>query len=296
MKQEIYNKVSQNIKQYILQYLDERDDCYLCDNKDRIIEKYINEICNENNSKMKSCTEKETEAYRKLMGVDNNGEKQTYKQACQELNKHNVKQLVFNANRKLMSTIYKEMLLEDKIQLIQLNYQYMENNGMILPEHIKIDDLSSIIYYEYQSLETSGIRTIKDMIEYSQIEIYNIILNTKTSRKSNKDTIANELINTIHILGFVFRDEEGYAEQEEYFEKLRSIIENPSKIYYDDEDIILKKEIYSRKHLINHLKKLLNQQENLTIEWHELEQEIGITKEKIIKAETNIRTRNKKHR
>lgn len=293
MKQEIYNKVSKNIEQYILQYLDERDDCYLSENEDRIIEKYISEICNEKKQKMKSCTEKETEAYRKLMGIDNDGEKQTYKQVCQELNKHNVKQLVFNANRKLMSSIYKEMLLEDKVKLIQINYQYIENKGMILPENIKIDDLSSIIYYEYKFLENSGIKTIKDLIEYPKTEIYNIILNTKTKRKSNKGTIAIELINAIHILGFVFKDEEGYEEQQKYFEKLRAMIENPSKIYYNDEDISLKKEIYSRKYLVEHLEKLLKQQKYLTIKPQEIELEIGITKEKIIKTETKIRTRNK---
>lgn len=295
MKQELYNKVSKNIEKFIMQYLDNRDDIYLIENQDRIIKKYINEICDGTKIKMKNCTEKETEAYRTLMGIYNNGEMQTYKQTCQKLNKNNIKQLIFNANRKMMATIYKQMLLEDKVKLISFNIEYQESKGMLLPENIDIDCLSSVIYYEYEFLKRMGIENIKDIIEYTIPEILNIIENLKTKRKSNKKDIAKELIDVIHILGFVFKNEEGYEAQQNYFEKLRTVIKYPSKIYYSDEEINLKKELYLRKSMIEYLNKLLalKQKYNIYTNIEQIDKKIEATKETIIKTEAKIRLREK---
>ena len=45
MTQEVYEKVKKNIEGYIAQEIDRRDDAYLTENQERIINKFIKEIC-----------------------------------------------------------------------------------------------------------------------------------------------------------------------------------------------------------------------------------------------------------
>lgn len=292
MTQEIYDKVKKNIEQFIKQEIDKRDDSYLTENEQRIIDKFTREICNESNLKMQSCTEKETEAYRKLMGIDNNGEMQTYKQVSEELNKNNIRALVFNANRKLMWSIYKEILFEDKVKLIQLEYKYQENKGMILPEDIEILNLKSIIYFEYKELQELGVNNVKDITSYTIPEITNLIniINNDTKRKENKEKVAEELIKAIHLLGFKFNDEDGYEEQSEYFNRLRKI-ENNEISDISNEDNRIKKELYHRKELIMYYDRLAKEKELLLKSLDEVESEILKAKEEIIQKENKIRTR-----
>ena len=292
MTQEVYEKVKKNIEGYIAQEIDRRDDAYLTENQERIINKFIKEICNESNPKMKSCTEKETEAYRKLMGIDNNGDIQTYKQVCEQLDKHNVRPLIINANRKLMHTIYKEILFEDKVRLIQLEYNYQETKGMILPEDIDIINLKSIIYFEYEKLQELGINNVEDITSYTMSEITDIIniINNDTRRKENKEKVAGELIKTIHILGFKFNGEDGYKEQVEYFNRLKRI-KNNKITDISNEDNKIKKELYHRKELILYYNRLIKEKNNLFRSLNEIEKDISKTKDEIIEKENKIRTR-----
>ena len=292
MTHEIYDKVKKNIEQFITQEIDRRDDPYLSENQERIIEKYIEEICDESNQKMKSCTEKETEAFRKLMGIDNNGDLQTYKQVCKQLNKHNVRPLIFNANRKLMWAIYREILFEDKVKLIQLEYNYQENKGMIIPEDIEVENLKSIIYFEYEKLREMGINNVRDITNYTIPEITSIInnINIHSRRKHNKEKVANELIKTIHILGFLFNGEDGYQDQIDYFDRLRRII-NTEISDNSDEDRNIKKELYHRKELVLYYDRLIKEKELLLRSLDEIDKDISKTKEEIIQKENKIKTR-----
>lgn len=257
MTQEIYDKVKKNIEQFIKQEIDKRDDSYLTENEQRIIDKFTREICNESNLKMQSCTEKETEAYRKLMW-----------------------------------SIYKEILFEDKVKLIQLEYKYQETKGMILPEDIEVLNLKSIIYFEYKELQELGINNVKDITSYTIPEITNLIniINNDTKRKENKEKVAEELIKAIHLLGFKFNDEEGYEEQSEYFNRLRRI-ENNEMLDISNEDDRIKKELYHRKELIMYYDRLVKEKELLLKSLDEVESEILKAKEEIIQKENKIRTR-----
>lgn len=298
MTQEIYEKIKRNIEECIEPTLDNLSDPYLFENEDRVIEKIAQELCNENITKMKSCTEKETEAYRKLIGVDNNGEKRSYKEASHELNKHNVRSLVFNANRKLIWSIYKEILFEDKVKLIKINYNYQEDKGMIFPEDIEIESLKSIIYFEYEELTKIGIKNLKDITSYTIPGLTILIkeISKNSNRKKEKEKIVEELIETIHALGFLFKGEEGYEKQLIHFDNIKKEIHR--KISNVSNNNELRKQLSQRKKLVNDYNNIVSGKQLIIKSENEIRKELDKTKEEIISIEDQIKQKcyNTKHR
>ena len=288
---ELYEKVKENIKEYITKILDDRDDLYLWENKDRIIEKVTRELLEE--EKIISCTEKETEAYKVFMGLTDNGDMLTYKQVGEKLNKHNARGLIRNANRKLISTLYQEILFEDTINLVKMSYNYNYNKGMILPEDIEIDNLRSIVYFEMDALKKLNINTVAEIISLKVSEITEIIGKlTKLSRRANyKDRVANNLVKAIHLLGFVFQGENGYEEQSEYFDKLRVIMKTEEENLVNNEDKTIKQELCLREELIDYYNTLCKKKNVLTKELNDIQNAIKETKEEIINKENKIRSR-----
>ena len=286
MTDDIYTKVKTTIAEYVKQLLEDKDDSYLCSNEDRVIKKFIEEICDESSTRLKGCTEIETMTYRTMMGMYSDGEKKNYRQVKDVLKKGNTRIVILNTNRKLMSEIYKELLFEDKVRLILEEYKYEKNKGMFLPEDITLEDLSSIIYFEKEGLKEIGIENVFDLTSFSKTEINDLISNLKTRRKYGRENTAKELIDTIHMLGYLFIDEEGYEEQINEFDEIRRIINQDTTCEKKQE---LKETLNHRNNLVflcNHLKKQQKDGFNQVTD-----KEILRLKDEIIIAEGKIRSR-----
>ena len=286
MDDDIYTNLRTTIAEYVKKLLEDKDDSYLCSNEDRVIKKFIEEICNESSSKLKGCTEIETITYRTMMGMYSDGKKKNYKQVKEILKKGNSRITILNTNRKLMSEVYKDLLFEDKVRLILEGYKYKKNKSMFLPEDIGLEDLSSIIYFEKDSLKELGIKNVFDLTSFSIDEINDLISNLKTRRKYGKENVAKELINAIHLLGYFFIEEEGYEEQIHEFDEIRKIMKQDITSKKDKD---LKEKLNTRNNLVflyNHLKK---QQEE--IQNQRIDKEIAKVREEIISIESKIRKR-----
>lgn len=286
MADDIEIRVKETITEYVKQLLEDRDDSYLCSNKDRVIKKFIEEICNESSPTLKGCTEIETTTYRTMMGMYSDGQKKNYKQVREILQKGNPRITILNTNRKLMNEIYKELLFEDKVKLILESYEYEKNKGAFLPEYITLEDLSSIIYFEKDTLKELGIENVLDLTSFKRADINDIISNLKTRRKYGKENIGKELIEAIHLLGYLFIDEDGYEDQMNEFDEIRRIMKQEITSEQEKE---LQESLNYRNNLVflyNNLKKQEKEGFN-----QGTEKEMKRLKNEIIMAEGKIRSR-----
>lgn len=289
MTNEMYNKKKETIASYIKQIINDREDSYLIINEKRVINKFIEEICNESKSKMTNCTERETQIYRTMLGLYSDGTKKSYMKVRDILNGGNIRAAVLNVNRKLMQAIYHDLLLEDKVFLIKLNYNYEDNNGMYLPENISIENLNSIAEFEEKSLQERNINDLYDLINCNTIAVKRMIKSPNTAKKEKS---ANDLIKAVHLLGYVFKDEEGFEKQIEEIKRLRLIINVEANCIINEEYKELKKDISYRNILVNLYHQYQDLDDNMP-NIKRLEKEKSAIAEEIIELEAKIRTRKK---
>lgn len=110
MKDNKYEKIRENVFKFLEKIpYSEKD-------REIISSRIAQELCEEQNEKMKYCTKKQTDAYRKLMGLENNGERKSYTSVEKELNKTNIRGLVNTATTHLIRGIRKEIYNDNFIE------------------------------------------------------------------------------------------------------------------------------------------------------------------------------------
>lgn len=110
MEDNKYEKIRANVFNFL------QSISYSEQDRDIISDRIAQEICDETAEKMKYCTKKQTEAFRSLMGMDNEGERQKYTSVDSKLSKTNTRGLVHTATTRLIRGIRGELLEEETSQ------------------------------------------------------------------------------------------------------------------------------------------------------------------------------------
>lgn len=300
MSEEEYNAIRENVANYIEEY-SKRFGVY---RKERMIDIITNDICDDTRNTIHFCTATQTEAFKKLMGVDDGGQRQTYANVKRALRKCNVRELVYNATRNVKRGMNELALWSEGIRD---NVGYDKEQGTIFPEDISVENLFNTGYYardkyNIQKLLDRKIYNVNDLISLSTDDAIDLIMTSVDPNKTRSvSSAAYNIIKLIHLLGYVFADENGYVEQQEKFHKLKQMLSGNEKI----DNANLTNYLNKRNELLDIKDKLLSEEEVLSQQLQELKQQLEETKQqleinrksiienksKILNVESTIRVR-----
>ena len=295
MSDEQYNKIRENVASYVEKKSISRF------RKEQVIDLITADVCDDARKSIRFCTSNQTEAFRKYVGLDHDGQKQTYAQVSRELNKTGIRELVRYVTKNVDQGIGSLGL---SAKGIRDEAGYRKDQGTVFPEDISVESLLYSYYdhYDAQKLVDKGIYTVNDLISMSIDDADNLLMEAVNADKVRYVSSASyRIIMLVRLLGFYFADEEGYQEQQERFEMLRKMSSGSVEINNE----LLQNYIFKRNELLDEKDRLLSEKERLENEVKDLERKLEEAKQlveynrdsimenevKILNVESMVRTR-----
>ena len=271
VSEELYNKIKENVQEYVEQNSNKTP-------RERVVKIITNDICDETKSSIRYCTPKQTEAYRKLMGLNKNGERQSYAEVSKELRKKNIRDLTRLATLNVIRGVGFDEEYEIHAMCIRKDIGYDKNKYIILPEEIPLEKL---IFYN-KRINTN--KTLKDLLELTEEDALRVIyLSIKASTTDWNENFESRMrnikktITLVHMLGYVFKGEKGYIEQQMGLQEIRRRIKDTN---IKNEDI---------NNNINQRNELIDCHESLGKEYMKLKQEGAMLLDKKQELEEQIK-------